>query len=92
MKQIAKAPLALAALLALSAALSGCGHSDNADAVASSDNVEMPAEEAMSGVAATPAADPLATATAGADNTGTGSAAPTTAPSAAATAATSGTN
>ena len=86
MKQKAKAPLALAALLALSAALAGCGHSDSADAIASSDNVEMPAEEAMSGVAATPAADPQATATAGADST-----APA-APAATPTAPASGTN
>ena len=44
-------------------ALGGCGHSDPANAPASADNVEMPAEEALSGVVATPASDPMATAT-----------------------------
>jgi len=56
-------------------ALAGCGHSDSANAPASADNVEMPAEEALSGVAATPAADPSATATETATETGAPSAA-----------------
>ncbi len=46
-------------------ALAGCGHSDKATAAATADNVEMPAEETMSGLAgsAMPQADPSATAT-----------------------------
>lgn len=79
--------LALAATLSLCTALSGCGHSDSADEAASTDTVEMPAEEALSGIAATPAADPSATATAAAD---TGVAMPAAAPDAAATATASG--
>ena len=67
MIQKAMAPLALATALALCAALSGCGHSDSAADAASSDSVEMPAEQALSGIVATPAADASATATAGAD-------------------------
>ena len=43
--------------------LASCGHSDSANAPAASDNVEMPAEEALSGVTATPAPDASATAT-----------------------------
>lgn len=66
-RKVLTLPLTLMAL-AGALALSACGHSDSADAVASSDNVEMPAEEALSGLAATPAADPSATATAGADS------------------------
>jgi len=60
MRRIAIA-LGTAALATL--ALTACGHSDNANAPASADNVEMPAEEALSGVAATPAADPSAATT-----------------------------
>ena len=60
------AGLAGASLLFLSA----CGHSNKASDPVSADNVEMPAEEAMSGVTATPAADPSATAT---DSSGSGS-------------------
>lgn len=73
MLPIAKLPnprlaIGAAALLALGA----CGHSDKASDAASADNVEMPAEEAMSGLAASamPQADPSASATdqpAGAD-------------------------
>jgi hypothetical protein len=50
--------------------LAGCGHADKAGDSASADNVEMPAEEAMSGVdpTAAPSADPSATATEGADS------------------------
>src|SRR5579863_7154914 len=46
-------------------ALAGCGHSDKATDAASADNVEMPAEESMSGLpgSAMPQADPSATAT-----------------------------
>jgi hypothetical protein len=62
--------LALCSAAALT--LAGCGHSDKADEAASADNVEMPAEESMSGLpgSAVPQADPSATATdqpAGAD-------------------------
>ena len=63
MIQKAMAPLALATALALCAALSGCGHSDSAADAASSDSVEMPAEQALSGIVATPAADASAAAT-----------------------------
>lgn len=61
MKTIAHAALASFAALALAA----CGSSDSADEQAAAENVEMPAEEAMAGAdaEATPAADPLATAT-----------------------------
>ena len=62
MIQKAMAPLALATALALCAALSGCGHSDSAADAASSDSVEMPAEQALSGIVATPAADASAAA------------------------------
>ena len=59
---------ALSSLFALAATLTlaGCGHSDKANDAVTAENVEMPAEEAMSGVepAAVPAADPSATATA----------------------------
>ena len=46
-------------------ALAGCGHSDKANEAASADNVEMPAEESMSGLpsSAVPQADPSAAAT-----------------------------
>lgn len=81
--------IACAAVLA-SLALAGCGHSDSANAPASADNVEMPAEEAMSGVTAAPSADASATATdvgtAGPDSTAAGSSAPTVAASAASSA------
>lgn len=64
--------LAIAACAATTLALGGCGHSDKATEAASADNVEMPAEETMSGLAgsAMPQADPSASATdqpAGAD-------------------------
>ncbi|HWU03981.1 MAG TPA: hypothetical protein VN222_14675 [Novosphingobium sp.] len=53
---------ALGLAVAATMALAGCGHSDNAAEAASSENVEMPAEEAMSGVASAPVADPSAAA------------------------------
>ena len=57
--------------LAAALALSGCGHSDKASDAAAPDNVEMPAEEAMSGVnpGAAPVADPAATASDAASST-----------------------
>ena len=57
--------LALATCAAAIFALGACGHSDKASDVASADNVEMPAEETMSGLPGTavPVADPSATAT-----------------------------
>lgn len=55
-------PLAVAALT-----LAGCAKSDKAGDAASADNVEMPAETAMSGVTATPSADPSAMAGEAAD-------------------------
>ncbi len=63
MKKIAFAAIASAAALALSA----CGSSDKASEEATAENVEVPAEEAMTDVdqGATPAAD--ASAAAGAD-------------------------
>jgi len=64
--------LNLALCGAATLALAGCGRSDKANEAASADNVEMPAEESMSGLpgSAVPQADPSATATdqpAGAD-------------------------
>ena len=64
-------PRSLALLsLAAALALAGCGKSDKAGDAASADNVEMPAEEAMSGVTATPSADPSALASEAADEAG----------------------
>ncbi|MET0588678.1 MAG: hypothetical protein ABWZ75_09165 [Novosphingobium sp.] len=60
MKKIAYAAFASAAALALTA----CGSSDSASEEAVAENVEMPAEEAVGGVDATPvpeAATPAAT-------------------------------
>ena len=68
----------MTATLALCLGLSGCGRADNADESASSDTVEMPAEQALSGIAATPAVDPAATATPGADSGTQPQAAPAT--------------
>ena len=53
---------ALAPVLAL-AALAACGDTDDASTAAEADTVEMPADEAMAGVTAEPAADPAANAT-----------------------------
>ncbi len=47
-----------AAGLAMVLALSACGHADSANEAASADNVEIPAEEAMSGLP--PSAVPVA--------------------------------
>ncbi len=58
MKKIVCIAMVSAAALALSA----CGSSDSANEEATAENVEMPAEEAMTGVEATPVADPAATA------------------------------
>jgi len=55
----------LAAVSAASLALAGCGKSDSAKEQATADNVEMPAEEAVQDIDATPAAD--ASAAAGAE-------------------------
>ena len=66
MKLIARfAALPHALALAAALALAGCGHSDKASDAAAPDNVEMPAEEAMSGLepSAMPASDANATAT-----------------------------
>lgn len=61
-----KAQVALP-LLAAALALAGCARSDKASDAASADNVEIPAEEALSGVTATPSADPGALASEAAD-------------------------
>lgn len=53
---------ALAPVLAL-AALAACGDTDDASTAAEADTVEMPADEAMTGVTAEPVADPTANAT-----------------------------
>jgi hypothetical protein len=58
MKKFAYSAFTAVAALALSA----CGSSDGANEEAAPDNVEMPAEEAMSNVDATPAADASAAA------------------------------
>lgn len=56
----------IAAFSAVAAlALSACGSSDSASEEAQADNVEMPAEEAMGEVEATPVADASAAADAG---------------------------
>ena len=55
----------LAAASAAALALAGCGKSDSAKEQATADNVEMPAEEAVQDVEATPVAD--ASAAAGAE-------------------------
>lgn len=69
MKKIAYAAFTSAAALALSA----CGSSDSANEGAAAENVEMPAEEAMSGVDATaaPMADATGMATDGATTAAT---------------------
>ena len=70
-----------AILTAASAAalmLAGCGKSDSAKEQAPADNVEMPAEEAVQDVEATPVAD--ASAAAGADAATTASPAATPKP------------
>ena len=59
MKKIAYSAFSVVAALALAA----CGSSDGANEEATPDNVEMPAEEAMSNVDAMPAVDASATAT-----------------------------
>lgn len=57
----------IAAFSAVAAlALSACGSSDSASEEAQADNVEMPAEEAMGDIEATPVADASAAADAGA--------------------------
>ncbi|HNJ47049.1 MAG: hypothetical protein H6916_04825 [Novosphingobium sp.] len=53
MRKIAVFAMSAAAALALA----GCGKSDSAKDGAEADNVEMPAEEAVTDVDATPAAD-----------------------------------
>ena len=55
----------LAAVSAAALALAGCGKSDSAKEQAQADNVEMPAEEAVQDVDATPVLD--ASAAAGAE-------------------------
>jgi hypothetical protein len=79
MKTVAYFTLACAAALSLAA----CGKSDKASEEATAENVEMPAEEAMSGVDATAAPAPDAAAAPGAAATDAASGA---APAAAASA------
>ena len=69
MKNIAILTAAAAALM-----LAGCGKSDSAKEQATADNVEMPAEEAVQDVDATPVAD--ASAAAGAEAATSASATP----------------
>lgn len=66
MKKVAASALFGALLLSLSA----CGSSESANEAAQADNVEMPAEEAVGDVVATPMADPSANALDAADATG----------------------
>lgn len=54
---------AIALVAPLAVALAGCGRSDNASTEAEADTVEIPANEALSGVEATPVVDPNANAT-----------------------------
>jgi hypothetical protein len=58
MKRIATLAIAASAIIGLA----GCGKSDSADEAAQADNVEMPAEEAVSGLdeEAAPVADAAA--------------------------------
>ena len=56
--------------------LAGCGKSDSANEQATADNVEMPAEEAVQDVDATPVADASAAAGAEAATSATPSATP----------------
>lgn len=59
-------PIATFAIVAAAAlAIAGCGKSDSANEAAQADNVEMPAEEAVTGLdeTATPAADATGMAT-----------------------------
>jgi len=72
LRRLFAATLTGAAMLALG----GCGHSTPADAPASADNVEMPAEEALSGVTAQPSADPEAAASDAVSDTSSAAAAP----------------
>jgi hypothetical protein len=78
MKKIALAAFASVAVLALAA----CGSSDKASEGAQAENVEMPAEEAMSGVdaGATPAADASTAASDAAAPEASGSVAATSTP------------
>jgi len=55
--------LGIVASLAMAGALSGCGNSDKAGDSVSAESVEIPAEQALSGVDTPPVADPSATAT-----------------------------
>ena len=55
--------LRTAMILAAPLALAACGSSDNASTEAEADTVEIPANEALQGVDATPVADPNANAT-----------------------------
>ncbi len=57
MKKFALAPVLLLG------ALAACGDTDDASTAAEPDTVEMPADEAMTGVTAEPVADPTANAT-----------------------------
>lgn len=75
------AALALASLAPL--ALAACGSADSAKEEAQADNVELPAEEAVGDIAATPVADASAApgaAAAASDAPAAASAAPSAAP------------
>jgi hypothetical protein len=56
-------PIRPALALSALALLAACGHSDRADESVSAGSVEMPAEQALSGVEAAPVADPSAAST-----------------------------
>lgn len=84
MKTMFKVLLAGAAMLALSA----CGSSDSADEKASEENVEMPAEEAVADVEATPVAQGAAAPVDDASASASASPAPSSEASAAVEAAT----
>jgi hypothetical protein len=72
------ASLALASLAPL--ALAACGSADSAKEEAQADNVELPAEEAVGDIAATPVADPSAAPGAAAAASDAAAAAPSQAP------------
>lgn len=53
----------IALAVAATVALAACGNTEDASTEAEADTVEIPADEALTGVEATPVADPAATAT-----------------------------
>ncbi|WP_369026304.1 hypothetical protein [Qipengyuania sp. RANM35] len=61
----------IALAVAATVALAACGSTEDASTAAEADTVEIPADEALTGVDATPVADEAATATEEADDAAT---------------------